>query len=109
MALERRWSPALLALAALHAHFKDVRDLLTSVLTALFPHPDPLSDRRGGGPWLRWIVRLAGDAVHPRLAADAVRGRAEPRSGSRWRRWRSSASAPAPVFSRLRETVVEAL
>ena len=49
-----------LALAALHAHFKDVRDLLTSVLTLLFfvtPILYPIEAIPI--PSLRWVVRLS--------------------------------------------------
>jgi len=48
-----------LALAALHAHFKDVRDLLVSVLTLMFfltPVLYPLEAIQV--PLLRWVVRL---------------------------------------------------
>ncbi len=49
-----------LALAALHAHFKDVRDLLTSALTLMFfltPVLYPIDAI--GIPLLRWVVRLS--------------------------------------------------
>ena len=102
-----------LALAALHAHFKDVKDLLTSALTLLFfltPVLFPLSAI--GIPALRHLVRL--NPVTPFTLAyqDALfAGRFPPLA-----LWLEMAAVALVawvvgcwIFDRLRETLVEAL
>ena len=102
-----------LALSTLHAHFKDVRDLLTSLLTLLFflsPVLYPFESVTQ--PWLRWIVRLSPPTPFT-LGWQRVlfEGRVpEPRL------WLEMAAVSlvafavgALVFSRLRETGVEAV
>lgn len=102
-----------LGLAALHAHFKDVRDLLASVLTlAFFLTPVLYPLRAVTLSWLGWVVRLSpatpftlayqralfdGDWPEPKL-------------------WAAMAAASlvgwalgAWIFGRLRETLVEAV
>ena len=102
-----------LALAALHAHFKDVKDLLTSTLTLLFfmtPVLFPLS--AVSIPLLRRIVRL--NPVTPFTLAyqEALFAGRFP-STALWLEMGAVALvawfAGCWIFDRLRETLVEAL
>lgn len=102
-----------LALAALHAHFKDVRDLLTSVLTLLFfltPILYPLASVQLAG--LRTIVRLSPATPFSLAYQQALFEGRLPDLGL-W--WQMAAVAlvswalGAFVFGRLRESLVEAV
>ena len=103
-----------LALAALHAHFKDVRDLLGSVLTLLFfltPVIYPFASVREL-PALSWIVRLSPATPFTVAYQQALfEGRFPPA-----RVWAAMAAASLVawalgtwIFGRLRETLVEAV
>jgi lipopolysaccharide transport system permease protein len=102
-----------LALAALHAHFKDVKDLLTSVLTLLFfltPVLFPLSAVTI--PLLRRLVQLNPATPFTLAYQEALfAGRFPPAA-----LWLEMAAVAAVawlvgcwIFDRLRETIVEAL
>jgi ABC-2 type transport system permease protein/lipopolysaccharide transport system permease protein len=102
-----------LALAALHAHFKDVRDLLTSVLTLLFFLTPVLYPMAGvAEPWLRWIVRLS-PATSFTLAWQRALFEGRLPEPALWLQMGAVAlvgfALGAFVFARLRETVVEAI
>jgi len=102
-----------LALAALHAHFKDVRDLLVSVLTLAFfltPVLYPLAAIQI--PALRWAVRCVPATPFTLAYQDALFSGRFP---APWL-WLEMAAVAlvawavgAFVFSRLRETLVEAV
>jgi ABC-type polysaccharide/polyol phosphate export permease len=102
-----------LGLAALHAHFKDVRDLLTSVLTLLFfltPILYPIG--AVAMPSLRWVVRLSPATPFTLAYQEALFfGRCP--SLSLWLQMALVAlvgwAAGCFVFGRLRETLVEAV
>lgn len=102
-----------LGLAALHAHFKDVRDLLTSGLTLLmFLTPIFYPIEAVQIPALRWLVRLAPTTPFTLAYQQAiVEGRVP--EGALWLQMAAVSLAAwfagAFVFSRLRETLVEAL
>ena len=102
-----------LALASLHAHFKDVRDLLTSVLTLLFflsPVLYPLDSVTQ--PWLRWIVRLSPPTPFT-LAWQRTLFEGRVPEPALWLEMAAVSLVAfvvgAWVFARLRETVVEAV
>lgn len=102
-----------LALSALHAHFKDVRDLLTSVLTLLFFLTPVLYPIEGvAQPWLRWAVRLS-PATPFTLAWQRTLFEGRFPEPLLWLQMAAVAlvgfALGAFVFARLRETVVEAL
>jgi ABC-type polysaccharide/polyol phosphate export permease len=104
-----------LGLAALHAHFKDVRDLLTSALTVLFfltPILYSVAAVAAAAPGLAWLVRLSPATPFTIAYQQALfSGRfPEPRL------WLEMAAVALVawalgtwVFSRLRETLVEAV
>jgi len=102
-----------LALGALHAHFKDVRDLLVSVLTLMFfltPVLYPLEAIQV--PLLRWVVRVCPVTPFTLAYQQAL-------FAGRWpdlQLWGEMALVSvvawgfgAFVFGRLRETLVEAV
>jgi ABC-2 type transport system permease protein/lipopolysaccharide transport system permease protein len=103
-----------LGLAALHAHFKDVRDLLGSVLTLLFfltPVIYPL-EALDGLPKLGWLVRLSPATPFTLAYQRALFDGAWPEPEL----WTAMAAASlvgwalgAWIFGRLRETLVEAV
>jgi ABC-2 type transport system permease protein/lipopolysaccharide transport system permease protein len=102
-----------LALAALHAHFKDVRDLLTSALTLLFfltPILYPLEAVPGNG--LRLLVRLSPATPFTLAYQQALFAGRFPEPAL-WLQMAGLAAlgllAGAALFARLRETLVEAL
>jgi ABC-2 type transport system permease protein/lipopolysaccharide transport system permease protein len=102
-----------LAFAALHAHFKDVRDLLVSLLTLLFfltPILYPLA--AVDLPALRLVVRLS-PATPFTLAWQEILFAGRLPSPGLWLQMAAVAlvawAVGAFVFRRLRETVVEAL
>jgi ABC-2 type transport system permease protein/lipopolysaccharide transport system permease protein len=102
-----------LALAALHAHFKDVRDLLTSLLTLLFFLTPILYPMEGvAQPWLRWVVRLS-PATPFTLAWQRTLFEGRMPEPALWLQMAVVAlvgfALGAFVFARLRETVVEAV
>jgi ABC-2 type transport system permease protein/lipopolysaccharide transport system permease protein len=102
-----------LALAALHAHFKDVRDLLTSALTLLFfltPILYPLEAVPGNG--LRLLVRLSPATPFTLAYQESLFAGRFP-AAELWLQMAAVAAvgllAGAALFARLRETLVEAL
>ena len=102
-----------LALAALHAHFKDVRDLLTSLLTLLFflsPVLYPLEAVTT--PALRTIVRLIPTTPFT-LAWQRCLFEGRVPEPALWLEMGAVSlvafAVGAGVFNRLRETVVEAV
>lgn len=104
-----------LALAALHAHFKDVRDLLTSALTVLFfltPILYSVAAVSAAAPKLAWLVRLSPATPFTIAYQQALfTGRfPEPRL---WLEMAAIALAAWAlgtwIFGRLRETLVEAV
>jgi lipopolysaccharide transport system permease protein len=102
-----------LALAALHAHFKDVRDLLTSVLTLLFfltPVLYPISAVRIPAIW--WVVKLS-PATPFTLAYQRALFEGRFPEPMLWVEMAAVAlvgwALGAWVFGRLRETLVEAV
>ena len=102
-----------LALAALHAHFKDVRDLLVSLLTLFFfltPILYPLASVEL--PALRAVVRLS-PATPFTLAYQQALFEGRLPAAELWLEMGAVAlvgwALGAFVFGRLRETVVEAL
>jgi ABC-2 type transport system permease protein/lipopolysaccharide transport system permease protein len=102
-----------LALSALHAHFKDVRDLLTSVLTLLFFLTPVLYPLQGvAQPWLRWVVRLS-PATPFTLAWQRTLFEGRLPEPMLWLQMAAVAlvgfALGAFVFARLRETIVEAV
>ena len=102
-----------LGLAALHAHFKDVRDLLTSVLTLLF-FLTPILYPIGvvGLPALRWAVRLSPATPFTLAYQEALFFGRFP-SPALWLEMAAVSSVGWAlgcfVFARLRETLVEAV
>jgi ABC-type polysaccharide/polyol phosphate export permease len=104
---------AALALSALHAHFKDVRDLLVSLLTLLFfltPILYPLESVTL--PALRAVVRLSPATPFTLAYQEALfAGRLPP--GELWLQMAAVSlvgwALGALLSARLRETVVEAL
>jgi ABC-type polysaccharide/polyol phosphate export permease len=105
-----------LALSALHAHFKDVRDLLTSLLTLLFfltPVLYPIEAvAQPGLPWLRLVVRLS-PATPFTLAWQRTLFEGRLPEAALWLQMAAFALAGfalgAAVFARLRDTVVESV
>jgi ABC-2 type transport system permease protein/lipopolysaccharide transport system permease protein len=102
-----------LGLAALHAHFKDVRDLLTSILTLLFfltPILYPLA--AVPTPALRLLVRLSPATPFTLAYQDALFAGRFPAPGI-WLQMAAVAALGfalgAALFGRLRETLVEAV
>ena len=102
-----------LALAALHAHFKDVRELLTSALTLLFfltPVLYPID--AVAQPWLRVLVKIL-PATPFSLAYQQTLFFGVVPDAILWLEMAVVSlvgfAVGALVFSRLRETVVEAL
>jgi len=102
-----------LALAALHAHFKDVRDLLTSLLTLLFfltPILYPIA--AVPVPALRWVVRLS-PATPFTLAYQQALFEGRWPAPALWLEMAALGLAAFAlggwVFGRLRETLVEAV
>lgn len=102
-----------LGLAALHAHYKDVRDLLTSVLTLLFfltPVLYPLDAVTS--PGLRTVVRFAPTTPFT-LAWQRTLFEGRMPEASLWLEMAAVSLVGfvvgAFVFARLRETVVEAV
>jgi len=104
---------AALALAALHAHYKDVRDLLTSLLTLAFfltPILYPLDAI--AIPSLRWIVRLSPFTPFTLAYQQALFEGRFPALSLFWQMAAVALVAWALgswIFARLRETLVEAL
>jgi len=102
-----------LALATLHAHFKDVRDLLISLLTlGFFLTPILYPMEAIAIPSLRWVVRLS--PVTPfTLAYQQALFEGRFPAAPLW--WQMAAvalvawAAGTVIFARLRETLVEAL
>lgn len=102
-----------LGLAALHAHFKDVRDLLTSVLTLLFfltPVLYPLAAVPNAS--LAWVVRLS-PATPFTLAYQQAWFTGSFPTLSLWLQMAAVSlvgfAVGAALFARLRETLVEAV
>lgn len=102
-----------LALSALHAHYKDVRDLLSSILTLLFfltPVIYPVESVVE--PWIRWIVSLS-PATSFTIAWQRTLFEGRFPEPALWLQMTSVSllgfALGAFVFSRLRETLVEAL
>jgi lipopolysaccharide transport system permease protein len=102
-----------LGLAALHAHFKDVRDLLTSGLTLLM-FLTPIFYPIGAVqiPLLRWVVRFAPTTPFTLAYQQAIFEGRFP-EGALWLQMAAFAAvgwfAGCFVFTRLRDTLVEAL
>jgi lipopolysaccharide transport system permease protein len=102
-----------LALGALHAHFKDVRDLLVSVLTLMFfltPVLYPLEAVQV--PLLRWVVRLCPVTPFTLAYQQALFAGRMPAPAL----WLEMAAVSLLawwigtfVFGRLRETLIEAV
>jgi len=100
-------------LAALHAHFKDVRDLLTSVLTLLF------FLTRSSTRWRRCPTRRSpwwSSSRRRRRSPSPTRRRCSPAASRRRMLWLQMAvwalagfAFGAVIFRRLRETLVEAV
>ncbi len=104
-----------LALAALHAHFKDVRDLLASALTLLFfltPVLYTLGAVGAAIPELAWIVHLSPATPFTVAYQQALFEGVFP-AGGLWLRMAAVSLVAwglgSAVFSRLRETLVEAV
>ena len=102
-----------LGLAALEAHFKDVRDILANLLTLLFFLTPVLYPMEGvAQPWLRWIVRLS-PATPFTLAWQRALFEGRLPESALWLQMGVVAfvgfALGALVFQRLRETVVEAV
>lgn len=101
-----------LGLAALHAHFKDVRDLLTSALTLLFFLTPILYTLEAVPSGLRWLMRLSPATPFTLAYQEALLAGRFPGPGL-WLQMAAFAAvaflAGAALFARLRETLVEAV
>jgi len=104
-----------LGLAPLHAHFKDVRDLVTSALTLLFfltPILYSVDAVRAAAPGLAWVVWLSPATPFTIAYQQALFGGQLPEP----RLWLAMAAVALVawllgtwIFRRLRETLVEAV